>query len=92
MADAMLAYATKVYQTKVDAAFINYGGIRSYISKGDIKLLSVYQLAPFDNLIVLQTIDTKTLRQLLDLIAYKGGWPCAGLTMKIKNTKRLLMF
>jgi 2',3'-cyclic-nucleotide 2'-phosphodiesterase (5'-nucleotidase family) len=85
MADCLMLYAAKAFQTDVDAAFVNYGGIRSYLPKGEIKLETIYELMPFDNLVVLQKINGNTLRQLLDLTAYKGGWPCAGITMKIKD-------
>ena len=85
MADAMKVYAVKVFKTDVDAAFINYGSIHSYIPKVDIKRQTVYDLIPYDNLIVLQTINGNMLRQLLDLFAFKGGCACSGVTMKIKN-------
>ena len=87
MADAMKVYASKTFNTNVDAAFINYGSIRSYIPKGEVKLQMLYDLCPYDNFIVLQKVDGNTLHQLLDLIAYKGGWPCSGVSMKIKYKK-----
>ena len=35
----------------------------------------------------LQEIKGSVLQEFLDLTAAKGGWPVAGLTMKIKNNK-----
>lgn len=87
MTDAMKVYASKKFNTNVDAAFINYGSIRSYIPKGEIKLQTLYDLCPYDNFIVIQKIDGNKLHQLLDLIANKGGWPCSGIRMKIKYRK-----
>ncbi len=87
MTDAMKVYATKAFNTNVDAAFINYGSIRSYIPKGNITRQTVYDIMPYDNLIVLQKLAGNTLRQLLDLFAFKGGCACSGVTMKIKNKK-----
>ncbi len=87
MADAMKAHATKAFKTNADAAFINYGSIRSYLPKGEIKRQTVYDLMPYDNLIVLQKINGNTLHQLLDLFAFKGGCACSGVTMKIKNKR-----
>ncbi len=87
MADCLKLYAATWFETNVDAAIVNYGGIRSYLPKGDIKLETIYEIIPFDNLIVLQKINGNTLHQLLDLVAYKGGWPISGVAMKIKDKK-----
>ena len=51
IADAMKEMAQKKYATKVDAAFVNYGGIRSYIPKGEITIGKIFEIMPFDNLI-----------------------------------------
>ncbi len=85
LADAMITNAAKAFHKKIDAAIINYGGIRSYLAKGDIRLEHIYDIMPFDNAIVLQTVKGNILQQLLDRAAYEGGWPVAGITMKIRN-------
>lgn len=88
MADAMKVMAEKYYNTKVDAAFVNYGGIRLLnVKAGVITKGKVFEIMPFDNLIVLQKISGKLLKQFLDHIASAGGWPVAGLTMEIRNGK-----
>jgi 2',3'-cyclic-nucleotide 2'-phosphodiesterase (5'-nucleotidase family) len=85
MADCMRTMAEKKFSRRVDAAIVNYGGIRSYIPEGNVTLEKVYELMPFDNLIVLQEIKGSILKQLLDHIATKEGWPVSGITMAIKN-------
>ena len=87
MADCMKAMAEKKFNQKIDAAFMNFGGIRSYISKGDITIGKVYELMPFDNLIVLQKVKGMVLKSFLDKIAASGGWPLSGMTMRISNRK-----
>ena len=87
MADCMKAMAEKKFNQKIDAAFMNFGGIRSYISKGDITIGKVYELMPFDNLIVLQKVKGMVLKSLLDKTAASGGWPLSGITMRINNRK-----
>ena len=88
LADAMLAMAEKSYTTHIDAAFINYGGIRlPSIPAGNITRAKVFELSPFDNLLVIQKISGNVLQQFLDHVAAKGGWPCSGITMQIKNKK-----
>jgi 2',3'-cyclic-nucleotide 2'-phosphodiesterase (5'-nucleotidase family) len=88
LADAMLTMAEKKYATHVDAAFINYGGIRlTSVPAGNITRGRIFELVPFDNLLVLQKITGKVVQEFLDHVAGKGGWPCAGISMQIKNKK-----
>lgn len=88
MADAILYSARKKFNTSVDAAFVNYGGIRlTQLAKGDVTRGKIFELMPFDNMLVLQKIDGSLLKVFLDFIADKGGWPLAGLTMEIKDKK-----
>lgn len=88
MADAMKAMAEKYYNTKVDAAFVNYGGIRLPVVKaGVITKGKIFELMPFDNIVVLQKMNGKLLKEFLDHVASRGGWPVSGITMEIKNKK-----
>jgi len=88
MADAMLAMAKEKYQANVQAAFVNYGGIRlPSLPQGNITRGKVFELSPFDNVVVLLNLKGDTLQQFLDHIADRGGWPCAGITFQIKNKK-----
>ena len=86
LADAMLVMAKQKYQTSIDVAFLNFGGIRlPSIAAGNITRGKVYEMAPFDNIIVLQKINGKVLQQFLNLVAGRGGWPCAGISFQIQN-------
>lgn len=85
MADCMKRYAEKIFDKKVDAAFVNFSGIRYYLAKGDITTGAIFRLMPYDNQIVLLTIQGKVLKTFLNHTAETGGWPCAGITMVIKN-------
>ena len=88
MADAMLSTARKSYNKHVDAAFMNYGGIRlTQIPAGPLTRGKIYELSPFDNVVVLLEIKGKVLRQFLDHVAGRGGWPVAGLRMSIADKK-----
>ncbi len=90
LADAMLAMAEKSYAVHVDAAFINYGGIRlPSLPAGNITRSKVFELSPFDNLLVIQKVNGKVLQEFLDHVAAKGGWPCSGITMQIKDKKAI---
>jgi 2',3'-cyclic-nucleotide 2'-phosphodiesterase (5'-nucleotidase family) len=86
MADALLIQAEKVFGIKPDLALMNTGGIRlPAVKAGDITLGKIYELHPFDNKLVMMRVSGKTLQDLLDLTASKGGWPVAGVRMTIKN-------
>jgi 2',3'-cyclic-nucleotide 2'-phosphodiesterase (5'-nucleotidase family) len=87
MADAMKELAQIKFGKKVDAAFVNYGGVRSYIAKGNVTVGQIFELMPFDNLVVLQEINGTVLQQFLDKTALDGGWPLSGLTMTIKDKR-----
>lgn len=88
MADCMKLMAEEKFGRKVDAAFINPGGIRSYIQKGNITVGKIFELMPFDNLIVLQEIKGNVLLQFLDKTAADGGWPVSiGTVLLIKDKK-----
>lgn len=85
MADCMRTISTKKFNRSVDAAFVNYGGIRGELPQGPIQLRHIYELMPFDNLVVLQQVKGSVLQQFLDHIASRGGWPVSGITMGIKD-------
>jgi 2',3'-cyclic-nucleotide 2'-phosphodiesterase (5'-nucleotidase family) len=90
LADAMLAKAKELYKTAVDASFINYGGIRlPSIPAGNITKGKIFELAPFDNIIVLQKVSGKILQELLNHISGKNGWPVAGISWQIKNKEAI---
>ncbi len=88
MVDAFLTMARDKYQTQVDLAFVNFGGIRlTQLPAGNITRGKVFELMPFDNLLILQKVKGAVLQQVLDLIAARGGWPVAGMQMQISNGK-----
>ena len=88
MADAFLAMTREKYNTQVDGAMMNYGGIRlTQLPAGPVTTGKIFELMPFDNLLVLQKLTGAQLQQVLDLTAARGGWPLAGITMEIKDNK-----
>ena len=86
--DAFLAMAAEKYNTKVDIALVNFGGIRlNELPAGNVTTGKIFELMPFDNLLILQKLKGDVLQQLLDLVAAKGAWPVAGMSMQIKEKK-----
>lgn len=71
----------------VDAAVVNYGGIRiPSLSAGKISLGNVYEIMPFDNLIAVLALNAEELTQLCHKIAASGGWPVSGVSFTIQDT------
>jgi len=87
MTDALITIGEQVFGQHIDAAIINYGGVRSYLPKGNITIGNIFELMPFDNVLVLQRIKGDSLLSFLHHIAAKNGWPLSGITMAIKEKK-----
>lgn len=88
MADVMLWAAQKKFAQPVDAAIVNYGGIRlPEVAPGPFTRGKLFELSPFDNTIVLLNMKGSQLKQFLDHIAARGGWPVAGMRVHISNKK-----
>ncbi len=88
MADCIRDMAEKKFGKKVDAGFINQGGIRSYLAKGNITVGKIFEIMPFDNLVVLQQVKGSVFKAFLDKTAADGGWPMsAGISIVIKDKK-----
>jgi 2',3'-cyclic-nucleotide 2'-phosphodiesterase (5'-nucleotidase family) len=88
MADAYLVMAREKVDSSAELAYMNHGGIRrNGIAAGPLRKGAVYELMPFDNLMVVQKVSGQVLQKFLDHIAEEGGGGVAGLTMKIQNKK-----
>ena len=86
MADAYLEMAKQKFDPKVDAAFMNSGGIRlPEIPAGAITQGKIFELMPFDNLMVLLKVKGSLLKQYLDTLAANEGVVESGITMQIVN-------
>lgn len=88
MADLMLEKGEHLYGKKIDFSLMNYGGIRSVLPKGAITLGKIYELMPFDNQLVVLTLDGKTTQELLNHWAKKGGTPMAGVRFEIDSLRK----
>ena len=84
--DAYLEMAKQKVDPKVDAAFMNSGGIRiPDIPAGAITQGKIFELMPFDNLMVLLKMKGSILKQYLDTLAANEGVVESGITMQIVN-------
>jgi 2',3'-cyclic-nucleotide 2'-phosphodiesterase (5'-nucleotidase family) len=88
--DAMLAAARKV-DPSVDFAISNYGGLRMpSLSAGPLTRGELYELCPFDNLILIVDVPGNILDTFLQHTAEADGWPVShGIRMIIKDKKMI---
>jgi 2',3'-cyclic-nucleotide 2'-phosphodiesterase (5'-nucleotidase family) len=89
MADALLQ-AAQLQDRHVEAAILNYGGIRlPYIASGVITVGKIYELMPFDNQLTVIEIPGDTLIRFCDYMALAKGWPVSGISFAIKDRKAI---
>lgn len=76
VADALAEKAEEYTDTKVSFALSNSGGLRiPTITKGEITKSDVFELLPFDNILVILELDSALVKTLADHMASSGGWP-----------------
>jgi 2',3'-cyclic-nucleotide 2'-phosphodiesterase (5'-nucleotidase family) len=75
-ADAVMAQTQKYTGLNIDFAVLNYGGLRiPSLPQGEITKGKIFELMPFDNMLVAIEMKGSELGQLFEHIAQKGGWP-----------------
>ncbi|MDX1532251.1 MAG: 5'-nucleotidase C-terminal domain-containing protein, partial [Rhodothermales bacterium] len=82
-ADAMLAEAERLTGEEFDLAVGNNGGLRIALAAGPVTLREVYELMPFENFLVAQTLSGVQVDSLAQQLARVGGEPVAGLRFAI---------
>jgi 2',3'-cyclic-nucleotide 2'-phosphodiesterase (5'-nucleotidase family) len=66
LTDAMLQYAKDKLGQPADCSHLNYGGIRTGLPKGTIRIGNIYEVMPFDNQLVMLTLKGSMLRQFFE--------------------------
>lgn len=86
--DAMLDIAAKKGY-KADFAISNYGGLRiPQITAGPLTMGEIFELCPFDNLLVIMELKGDIVDSLLQQTASSEGWPVSkGIKMVINDKK-----
>jgi len=81
MADLSLKYALDqgwVLPEQQPICILNHGGLRSPINQGAIRVGDIYKLMPFDNTLVVVTLDRSALKEIHTYLINSGGEPIAG--------------
>ena len=94
MADAVLEEANPLFKQKhnleIDAVLLNFGGIRSGISKGDITVKTAYDIMPFENEVIIVELPYEAVQEMIKyLIDKKTAHPIAGIQIKLNHNYSL---
>lgn len=93
MADAVMEESNPIFKSRsghdIDMVLLNYGGIRSIISKGNVTTKTAYEVMPFENLVVVVELKGKQVQELVEYLARaKRAHPISGLKLVLdKNFK-----
>lgn len=63
----------------------NAGGIRSDLRAGEITVRNIYEIAPFENKVVMLVLNARQLRDVAYHIASRGGEAIAGWSFRIED-------
>jgi 2',3'-cyclic-nucleotide 2'-phosphodiesterase (5'-nucleotidase family) len=68
-----------------DISFFNYGGIRTFLPKGEITVGKIFELMPFENEMVFLKLTGDQVQKFLNNIAAKGGDSLGGVRFTISG-------
>ncbi len=89
VADLLFKKANERYKpadgSKADFCVLNYGSLRNSLPQGDITKGRVFELMPFENEIVIVTLDGANTQKLFNVIGEKGGMPVSGMKMALND-------
>lgn len=89
VADVCFEKAVRSYHPEdndaIDFAFFNNGGLRSSIPMGAVTKGTVFELMPFENELVVLTLQGNAASKIFRYVAEKGGVPVANMRMGIEN-------
>lgn len=77
----------ELFNKTVDFVVLNRGGIRTPIGKGDITLRHMFEIMPFENTLVVVTLSTEKMTELLHYMANSKGHPMSHIRLNIKDNK-----
>jgi len=90
--DELLDYVSRTANKNVDLCVFNYGGLRlPAIYTGNISVGKIYELLPFDNLLVILEIDGINLKKVMEWAASNGGQPVsAALKLELSKENKII--
>lgn len=87
VADMTYHRAKKEFPTPIDFAFVTFGGLRTSIPEGVIKVSDIFELMPFENELVVLEVDASVVKELFDYLAYTRNIAISNSKVLIENDK-----
>ncbi len=78
VADLSLEVAQKMYADTIDFCLLNFGGLRTSLPKGEITRGKIFELMPFENELVVVSIDEAKMKEITAYLKKIGGQPISG--------------
>lgn len=85
--DLMLEQSKKLTKEPVHLATTTNGGLRVPLPQGEIKIGNAFELMPFENELLLLTLEGSTIQELFDFAATTKIAPIANATYTVQNGK-----
>lgn len=86
--DALRDFAIEYSGGQIDVALLNFGGIRTDLPKGAVRVYDVVSIFPFNNYLTILEVEGDTLDDILERMAYKNKIePLSGVRMKIDGDR-----
>jgi 2',3'-cyclic-nucleotide 2'-phosphodiesterase (5'-nucleotidase family) len=89
-ADVIFKRGEKEFGKRVDMSLTNFGGIRSELPKGDIRIYDIFAIFPFENTIVVAQMPGKELKELIGKMVSRGRVEAMSGVELIIDNKRLV--
>lgn len=94
LADAVYEEANPIFKNRtghdIDIVFLNHGGIRSIISKGNVTIKTAYEIMPFENFVVVVALKGKQVQEMINyLVKAKRAHPISGLKLVLNKDFKL---
>lgn len=91
-ADACFQAADSIFfkekKEHIDFALFNYGGIRTAVPKGNVKVEDIFKLMPFENKLVVVELSGSMVEDLFNyLLKRKQAHPISGMRISLDNDK-----
>ncbi|NQX84448.1 MAG: 5'-nucleotidase C-terminal domain-containing protein [Flavobacteriaceae bacterium] len=88
MADAVMRQSNPIFKKRtgndLDIVLLNYGGIRSILSQGNVSIRTAYQIMPFENSVVVATLKGTDIKAIVSYLQNaKEAHPIAGMQLQL---------
>lgn len=86
--DALRDFAGKYSGSRIDVGLLNFGGIRTDLPKGAVRVYDIVSIFPFNNYLTVLEVEGDTLEDVLRRMVYKNKIePLSGVRLKIDGDR-----